>query len=67
MSLYWDDAYEIAQALIQAHPEEEPLEVQLTTLHKWVAELPEFADDPNGVSEAKLEAIQMAWYEEVSG
>ncbi len=67
MSLYWDDAYEIAVALIQAHPEQDPLEVQFATLHKWITELPDFADDPNGVSEAKLEAVQMAWYEEVSG
>ncbi|MBI2902570.1 MAG: Fe-S cluster assembly protein IscX [Candidatus Methylomirabilis oxyfera] len=67
MSLYWDDAYEIAQALIQAHPDKDPLEVRFTTLHKWVADLPDFADDPSSVSEAKLEAIQMAWYEETKG
>jgi FeS assembly protein IscX len=67
MSLYWDDAYEIAQALIQAHPEQDPLAVQFATLHKWITELPDFADDPNGVSEAKLEAVQMTWYEEVNG
>ena len=65
MSLYWDDAYEIAQALIQTHPEEDPIGVPFTTLHKWISELPDFADDPDGVSEARLEAIQMAWYEEV--
>lgn len=66
MSLYWDDAYEIAQALIQAHPEHDPLEVRFSTLHRWITELPDFADDPDGVSEAKLEAIQMAWYQEVN-
>ena len=65
MSLYWDDAYEIAQALIQTHPEEDPIGVPFTTLHKWISELPDFADEPDGVSEARLEAIQMAWYEEV--
>ena len=65
MSLYWDDAYEIARALIQAHPEHDPQEVRFATLQRWVTELPDFADDPNGVSEARLEAIQMAWYEEV--
>ena len=67
MSLYWDDTYEIAQALIQSHPEQDPLEVPFTTLHKWIIDLADFDDDPNGVSEAKLEAIQMAWYEEVTG
>ena len=67
MSLYWDDAYEIAQALIQTHPEEDPVGVPFTTLHKWITELPDFADDPDNVSEARLEAIQMAWYVEVKG
>ena len=67
MSLYWDDAYEIAQALIQTHPEEDPVGVPFTTLHKWITDLPDFADDPDSVSEARLEAIQMAWYEEVKG
>ena len=67
MSLYWDDAYEIAQALIQSHPEEDPVDVPFTTLHKLVTELPDFVDDPNGVTEAKLEAIQMAWFDEVKG
>lgn len=66
MSLYWDDTYEIAQALVQFHPEQDPLEVPFGTLHKWIIELADFDDDPNGVSEAKLEAIQMAWYEEVT-
>lgn len=67
MSLFWDDTYEIAAALIQSHPEQDPLEVPFTTLHKWITELAEFDDDPNSASEAKLEAIQMAWYEEAAG
>ena len=29
-----------------------------------ITELPVFADDPKTSNEAKLEAIQMAWYEE---
>jgi FeS assembly protein IscX len=47
--------------------EEDPVDVPLTTLHMWVTELPDFGDDPDGVTEAKLKAIQMAWYEEVKG
>jgi FeS assembly protein IscX len=47
--------------------EEDPVDVPFTTLHKWVTELPDFGDDPDGVTEAKLKAIQMAWYEEVKG
>jgi len=47
--------------------EEDPVDVPFTKLHKWVTELPDFGDDPDGVTEAKLKAIQMAWYEEVKG
>jgi FeS assembly protein IscX len=38
--------------------------VRFTDLHKWVCQLPGFADDPQATSEARLEAIQMAWLEE---
>jgi FeS assembly protein IscX len=34
-------------------------------LHKLVIELEDFGDDPEKSNEASLEAIQMAWYEEV--
>jgi FeS assembly protein IscX len=37
--------------------------VRFTDLRQWVADLDEFDDDPAGSSEAKLEAIQMAWNE----
>lgn len=64
MGLKWTDAREIGQALYDAHPQVAPLEIRFTDLHRWVCELVEFDDDPGGVSEAKLEAIQMAWLEE---
>ena len=35
-----------------------------TDLHRWVTELEDFDDDPARSNESKLEAIQMAWYEE---
>jgi FeS assembly protein IscX len=38
--------------------------VRFTDLHKWITELDDFGDDPKGSNEGKLEAIQMAWYEE---
>ncbi|MFQ6058112.1 MAG: Fe-S cluster assembly protein IscX [Anaerolineae bacterium] len=67
MKLYWDDPQNIALALMEAHPEvEDPLDVRFTDLYQWIIELEDFADDPQAVSEGKLEAIQMAWYEEVS-
>ena len=62
--LTWDDAEAAGLALLQAHPEMDPLKTRLTDIHKWVAELPEFQDEPDAAPESKLEAIQMAWYEE---
>jgi FeS assembly protein IscX len=32
-------------------------------LRQWVIDLDEFGDDPQGSTEGKLEAIQMAWNE----
>ncbi len=62
--LYWDDPEEIALALADKFPEVNPLEVRFTDLHMWVTQLPIFADDASKSNEGKLEAIQMAWYEE---
>lgn len=64
MGLTWKDAEEIGIQLFEAHPDTPPLEVRFTDLHRWVTELPEFADDPSKSSEGILEAIQMAWYDE---
>ena len=38
--------------------------LRFTDLHRWVTEIAAFANDPKASSEAKLEAIQMAWHEE---
>ncbi len=62
--LTWDDAEEIAILLVEKFPDQNPLEVRFTELHKMVTGLPTFADDPKASTEGKLEAIQMAWYEE---
>lgn len=63
MTLRWEDAEDIAEQLLQAHPETDPLSVRFTDLHRWVTELLGFSDDPQASSEGKLEAIQMAWLE----
>jgi FeS assembly protein IscX len=63
--LTWKDADDIAYALIDAHPDQDPLKLSFPKLHKLVIELPDFADDPDKSSESILESIQMAWYEEV--
>jgi len=64
MGLTWRDAEEIGIALAEKLPGTDPLTVRFTDLHRWVTELPGFADDPKLSSEGKLEAIQMAWLEE---
>jgi len=51
-------------ALYDKFPEQDPLKVRFTDLHKWVTELDDFGDDPSKSNEGKLEAIQMAWHEE---
>jgi FeS assembly protein IscX len=63
--LTWKDADEIAYALIDKHPDQDPLKLSFPKLHKLVIELEEFGDDPTKSNESIMEAIQMAWYEEV--
>ena len=60
----WRDAEDIALALIEAHPDVDPLTVRFTDLHRWVTELPGFSDDGKASNEKLLEAIQMKWHEE---
>jgi FeS assembly protein IscX len=62
--LRWDDAEDIGLKLADMYPEQNPLEVRFTDLHKLITGLPTFVDDPAKSTEGKLEAIQMAWYEE---
>jgi FeS assembly protein IscX len=62
--LRWDDAEDIGLKLADMFPEQNPLEVRFTDLHKLITSLPTFVDDPAKSTEGKLEAIQMAWYEE---
>jgi len=64
MSLNWTDSEDIALALLENHPEVNPLRVRFTDLRRWVTELDEFQDDPRASNEKKLEAIQIAWYRE---
>lgn len=60
----WNDAEEIGIQLQEKFPDIDPLTVRFTDLHKKVTELEGFKDDPSKSNESKLEAIQMAWYEE---
>ena len=60
----WTDTRDIAIALIDAHPEVDPLTLRFTDLHAWVCALPGFKDDPNRSGEKILEAIQTMWIDE---
>lgn len=62
--LTWKDDEELACALLQKHPEQDPLKLSFPRLHKLVVELAEFGDDPKASNEKILETIVMAWYEE---
>lgn len=60
----WLDAEDIGIALHERHPDIDPLTVRFTDLRARVMALDGFDDDPKASNEPKLEAIQMAWYEE---
>ena len=62
--LMWADAEDIGIRLSEEHPDLDPLTVRFTDLHAWIIALPDFKGDPKESNEKKLEAIQMAWYEE---
>ena len=64
MGLRWDDFEDIAEALVAAHPDIDPIGVRFTDLHRWVCELPGFEGDPKASTEGTLERIQMAWVEQ---
>ncbi|MDA8092383.1 MAG: Fe-S cluster assembly protein IscX [Betaproteobacteria bacterium] len=61
----WTDTLDIALALCERHPDVDPQYVRFTDLHRWVTELEGFADAPERSNEKTLEAIQMAWIEEM--
>ena len=60
----WSDTEDIAIALMETHPDTDPLTVRFTDLHKWVIALEDFDDDPKASNEGILEAIQMKWHDE---
>jgi FeS assembly protein IscX len=62
--LTWLDAEDIGMALYEAFPDTDPLTVRFTDLHKLVLDIEDFGDEPAKSNEGKLEAIQMAWFEE---
>lgn len=65
MGLRWTDTIDIAIELSEQFPDTDPLTVRFTDLKQWVEALAEFDDDPNRCGERILEAIQMAWIDEI--
>jgi FeS assembly protein IscX len=60
----WTDTQDIAIALADAHPAQDPKTISFVDLYQRVMALPGFDDDPKRCGEKILEAIQMAWIEE---
>lgn len=60
----WQDIEDIGIALQEKFPEIDPLTVRFTDLLRWITELDEFTGEAKESNEKKLEAVQMAWYEE---
>lgn len=65
MSLKWNDTLEIAIQLAEKHPDVDVTYIRFTDLHRYVTELEEFDDNQQKSTEKQLEAIQMAWLDEL--
>jgi len=61
----WTDVQEIAIELCEKYPDVDPQYVNFVDMHRWVCGLEDFEDDPQRSNEKILEAIQMAWIDEV--
>jgi len=60
----WTDSRDIAIALLERYPDQDPEKVNFVDLRNWILALPGFDDDPKRSGEKILEAIQMAWIDE---
>ncbi|WP_438951985.1 Fe-S cluster assembly protein IscX [Porticoccus sp.] len=65
VSLKWTDVIDLAIELSEARPDVDPQSVNFVDLRNWVLALDDFDDDPAHCGEKILEAIQMAWIEEL--
>lgn len=62
----WTDIEDIAIGLYEAHPDRDPFTIRFTELRELVEALDGFEADPDhNVNEQILEAIQVAWREEI--
>lgn len=65
MGMKWTDSQDIAMALFDKYPDQDPAVIRFTDLKERVMALDEFEDDPEHSGEKILEAIQMAWIDEL--
>ena len=64
MGLKWTDSRAIAEELYDNEPDLEPTTLRMTELHAKILALPDFDDDPQASTEARLEAILQIWIDE---
>ena len=65
MALQWLDSLELALALMEKYPEQDPTKIRFTDLREWILALENFDDDPEHCNERILEAVQQCWIEEI--
>ena len=64
-TLNWLDTNDIAIELCEKYPDIDPQWISFPDLHNKICELDNFIGNPQGSNEKILEAIQMAWMEEL--
>ena len=65
--MHWLDVVEISEALVDEHPEIDPLTIAFPKLKSLVQSLPDFQEQSGHPSNEKiLEAIQQAWIDELN-
>lgn len=64
--LHWNDLETMAEAMAEAYPDLNPLDLSIPSLFRRILSLPGFEDDPDAATEEILEKVQMLWYEIVS-
>ena len=62
----WTDSLDVAMALLDTHPDVDPMKINFVDLMKWTLALPGFEEDERHCGEKKLEAIQQAWIDELA-
>lgn len=63
--LVWEGSFAIAKVLQALYPDEDLEDVSLEMIYEWTTKLPDFADDPELVTDEILLDIYQDWYEEI--